>query len=289
MRTDLSVEAFLSFSAEFFARGGAPKPFALRAKGGTQSDPFDELLAGVLQRQLPGVCVIKAGPNTSPDLVLYRRDACVDATRAALRTDPTRIVAIEVKKLDRTPGGPVARATGMDYNTTPPCGTVRIYDERDEALDVRGFYLFVCQEEAEGQRGRYKLTALALCDGDVLNADFDLYLQTTQPRAKLGGQGTYGDGAIRSRPMVIFPNPLGSRYFDKNATLLHASSELARGELRLVAEIRRPTPGGGIRRFWAYRQAPAPREIEVLENPFPVTKKPTEGRRGRFRVDFVPK
>ena len=47
----------------------------------------------------------------------------------------------------------------MDYNSTPPCKTVRVYAATKTALDIRGFYLFVCQEIAD-QDCQFKVTAL---------------------------------------------------------------------------------------------------------------------------------
>jgi hypothetical protein len=101
-------------------------------------------------------------------MVVFRPTACEQVGRRSLRSDLSRIVGIEVKKLERAPSGQIAPSTGMDYNTTPPCGTVRVYDSARKALDIPGFYLFACQEEApQSQR---QLTALVLCDGDALNA-----------------------------------------------------------------------------------------------------------------------
>ena len=120
------------------------------------------------------------------------------------------MMGIEVKKLERGQDGKIARASGLDYNSTPPCGAIRVYDASGQPLDMRGFYLFVCLER--GKRvGTNWLSALALCDGNALNADFDYYLAVAGERSKEIGVGTYGDGANRNRPMVIFANPLGSR------------------------------------------------------------------------------
>ncbi|HSH81898.1 MAG TPA: hypothetical protein VLA19_25510 [Herpetosiphonaceae bacterium] len=101
----------------------------------------------------------------------------------------------------------------MDYNTTPPCGTLRVYDANNTALDIPGFYLFVCQEDV--QDGKKQLTALVLCDGNALNADFDFYLSVTGTRTKGIGLGTYDDGFNRNRPMLVFPNLLGAPQLDR--------------------------------------------------------------------------
>ena len=127
---------------------------------------------------------------------------------------------MEVKKLERTQTGKIARTTGLDYNTTPPCGTVRIYAADDSPLDIRGFYLFVAQEAVADNQ--YVITALALCDGNILNEDFDLYLAGVGQRQKKIDLGTYGNGVDRQRPMFIFANPLGAQELERQATLVSA-------------------------------------------------------------------
>jgi hypothetical protein len=99
---------------------------------------------------MDAICQKSPGPLINPDLTIYRSDLCNGASREILKVDTSRIVAIEVKKLERTKGK-IARATGLDYNTMPPCGTVRIYDAEDVPLDIRGFYLFVAQEKLAKQ------------------------------------------------------------------------------------------------------------------------------------------
>jgi hypothetical protein len=190
---DLTLAAFTILREHFFGQNGVPKPFPLREKRNTQDNPLDEYICGVLRSHLQdSECVPAPGPLINPDLVLLRPERCNGVSRTALRDDLTRIVGIEVKKLERTKSGSVARQSGLDYNTTPPCGTIRVYDANDNPLDIRGFYLFVCQEQEPGAENTYKLSALALCDGNVLNEDFDLYLSAVGQREKEIGLGTYG-------------------------------------------------------------------------------------------------
>src|SRR5439155_21693809 len=211
----------------------------------------------------------------TPDLVILRAALCNGATRGQLAVDLIRIVALEVKKLERTTAGTVARASSMDYNTTPPCGTVRLYDHDGQPLNVRAFYLFVCQE---GTNGQYRLSALSLCDGNVLNEDFDYYLSIVGARTKQIGLGTYGDGANRTRPMLIFGNPLGIDQLDRAATLVHPRDDLTRVFPRLVlaGTLRRDVVAGGQRTFYCYRaredvaHAHAPFD---LVNPFPTPER----------------
>jgi hypothetical protein len=227
-------------------------------------------------------------------LVLLRPDRCNGVPRAALRDDLTRIVGIEVKKLERMPSGSVARQSGLDYNTTPPCGTIRVYDVNDNPLDIRGFYLFVCQEQEPEAANTYKLSGLALCDGNVLNEDFDLYLSAIGQREKEIGLGTYGNGANRNRPMFIFANPLGVPELDHAATLIHPDSILAQGEtgLRMAYRLIR-TAKGGKRVFYCYRVAvdiEASHSITDLIDPFPTPlsrSTRTQGR-GKFRLPIQP-
>jgi hypothetical protein len=158
-----------------------------------------------------------------PDMVLFRPDRCRVAKRDDVADDIDGIVGIEVKKLERRAQGSVARSSGLDYNTTPPCGRVRVYDAADKLVDLRGFYLFVCMERDAEDPKAFILTALCMVDGNALNEDFDLYLAITGARRKRIGLGTYRDGADRTRPMLIFGNPLGVREFDRVPTLIHPS------------------------------------------------------------------
>lgn len=247
---DLVTAAFLALRKRFFDDAGAPVAFDLRDKRNTQDDPFDEFLATEVLDGLDGITCVKAsGPLITPDMVLYRPDQCDGADVAALADNIGCIVGIEVKKLERTAQGGVARSSGLDYNTTPPCGRVRICDAASRPVDVRGFYLFVCLEAAPHAVGRVVLTAMCLVDGNALNEDFDLYLAITGEREKRIGLGTYGDGADRARPMLIFANPIGARELDGVPTLVHPDGGVPKKEpaLRLAYRLRRSVPTGGDR------------------------------------------
>jgi hypothetical protein len=294
--SDLAVELFLCLHNQFFGSSGQPQPFPLRHKLNTQDDPFDEHVYALLTQYLPtGITALKAtGPLITPDIVILRPQLCQNATREVLATDLTRLVAIEVKKLERAAGGTVARASGMDYNTTPPCGTVRVYDQLGSALDIRGFYLFVCQERGTQRAGTFTLTALALCDGNLLNEDFQLYLAIVGERTKQIGLGTYGDGANRTRPMLIFSNPLGTSILDHAVTLIHARDDLesTSPHLKRVGVIRRTIVPTGYRSFSCYRLISAvPTDytpFDLLDPfPFPARTERTQPR-GRFQVNIRP-
>jgi hypothetical protein len=295
--TDLTAAAFLVLREAFFDAGPTPRAYELRDKRNTQADPLDERINEILTDKLAEdvYCLKASGPLITPDLVVLRPELCEDTARAALRTDPSRIVGIEVKKLERQRGGEVARASGMDYNTTPPCGTVRVYDRFARALDIKGFYLFVCQEAVAGRQGRYALTAMALCDGDLLNADFDLYLSIVGERTKRTELGTYRDGADRERPMMIFANPLGATILDRQATLVHSRENLAEEfpELRRVGIVRRTSPERGTVAFYCYRlhrDLPGGHVAFDVLDPFPTPKrKEKTQRRGMFRVQIAPR
>ena len=263
-----------------------PVPFNLRPKRNTQDDPLDEFVSELLEQGLTNAICHKApGPLINPDLVLYRPEFCNHQPREKLANDTTRIVAIEVKKLERTKTGKIARSTGLDYNTTPPCGTVRIYAADDSPLDIRGFYLFVAQETTANNK--YVITGLTLCDGNILNEDFDLYLATVSQRQKEIDLGTYGNGVDRQRPMFIFANPLGAQELDQQATLV--SADLMNEQLRLAYHIIRTTTEGDQRQFHAYRIAsdiPDGWEVQILKDPFPQPKTRVSQTqpRGRFRL-----
>jgi hypothetical protein len=283
--SNLAVEAFLVLRNAFFNEDMQPVPFFLRDKRNTQDDPLDEFISELLSNGLKDAqCIKSPGPLISPDLTIYRPELCEGQPRESLKDDLTKIVAIEVKKLERTTTGGIARASGMDYNTTPPCGTIRVYDAQDEPLDIRGFYLFVAQEEAANDK---VISALALCDGDILNEDFELYLSIVSQRQKEVGLGTYGDGANRIRPMLIFANPLGASELDREATVV--ADRLNDERVGLVYEIVRPTVGGDTRKFFAYRKTsdiPDKWVVQTLDDPFPQpkTRVAQTQSRGKFRV-----
>jgi hypothetical protein len=221
-------------------------------------------------------------------MVIYRQDACETVLPELLKDDLTRIVAIEVKKLQRGANGKIARSTGLDYNTTPPCGTIRIYDAGDQPLDIRGFYLFVCQEALDDRQ--CFLSALTLCDGNVLNEDFDFYLRITSQRQKEIGLGTYGDGANRNRPMLIFSNPLGVAELDGNSSLI-SQVDLAGVDPRVnpVYHLSRSSLDGKHKQFIVYRRAedvPPNWHIQDLVDPFPqpLRRMSTTQARGKFRL-----
>lgn len=295
-RSDLLAEVFLLLQEAFFDKNSTPVTYRLRDKRNTQDDPLDEYIHGVLSRGLStGAVGVRApGPLITPDLVVMRPDLCNGASRVVLGSDLTIIAAIEVKKLERTEAGTIARASGMDYNTTPPCGTVRVYEQSGLPLDIRGFYLFVCQEAIKGSTRRYQLSALVLCDGNLLNADFQHYLSIVGERRKQIGLGTYRDGANRSRPMLIFANPLGVTELDRRVTLIHPADDLARKfpPLRRVGVIRRSIPTGGQTELHCYRLR---RDVSgqhhdfELVDPFPVPDRDVSTQpRGRFRLDIRP-
>ena len=223
-----------------------------------------------------------------------RPGLCTGVERASLSNDLTRILGVEVKKLERTPGGPIARASGLDYNTTPPCGTVRVYDPKGIPLEIRSFYLFVCQEPIAESRRRYRLTGLVLCDGNLLNADFGYYLSIVGERKKEIGLGTYGDGVNRARPMLIFSNPLGIPQLDHKVTLIHSSDQVDQehSNLRRVGVITRTAAASRGHDFYCYRvrrDTARGDSLFRLTDPFPSpTRTERTQPRGRFRVDIRP-
>jgi hypothetical protein len=265
----------------------------LRAKRNTQDDPFDEFLATEVLNRLDGIqCEKASGPLITPDMVLFRPEKCANAGHDDLANNLDCIIGLEVKKLERTAQGSVARGSGLDYNTTPPCGRVRVYDTTGKAVDIRGFYLFVCIEPAPSGAKSVVMTSLCLVDGNALNKDFDLYLSITGQREKRIGLGTYGDGADRTRPMLIFSNPLGVPELDRTATLIHSDSSLQESEalIHLVYRLRRSVPKDDTHTFFCYRRGsdvPPNWTVSELVDPFPTPKrKARTGPRGRFKLPF---
>lgn len=288
MPEDLAVKVFLTLHASFFDEYGNPIPFYLRDKANTQDDPLDEHIVELLRNGIPQVECYKAGAITSPDIAILDRSLVNGTWFESELQDLNKVLAIEVKKVERESNGVVARATGMDYNSTPPSSLVYLYDKNDRAFMVRCFYLFVCAEVAPDGENTI-VTALTLCDGAALNTDVELYKQIVAPREKSLGVGSYGEGAIRSRPMVIFPNPLGTSWLSRTSALIHPSADLEKynNQLRLVCMINRTlVESGQVNRFYCYQhrgmqECSAPTEVT---DPFPTPKTRQQGQRGRFRV-----
>ncbi len=284
--TDLVIDAFLILRETFFDKNMQPIPFNLRDKRNTQDNPLDEYICDALKTHLENaICQKAPGPLINPDLVIYRPELCNEQPREMLASDTTRIVGIEVKKLERGKSGRIARASGMDYNTTPPCGTILAYSMDQSELHIKGFYLFLAQEEVS--KGQYVISALTLCDGNVLNEDVDFYLRIVGQRQKEIGLGTYGNGVNRNRPMLIFANPLGASELDREATVV--SNYLDDHRVELVYQIERESIDGTSKRFYAYRKKsdiPEGWKVQILREPFPQpsTRVSTTQARGRFQL-----
>lgn len=287
---NLALKVFVVLRNLFFDEVGNPIYFYLREKLNTQDDPFDEYIADELTKQLPAMgatCQKSSGPLISPDMVVFRLG--IQTNSEKVENNPDEIIGIEVKKLERGANGKVARSTGLDFNSTPPCGSIRIYDSNDKELIIKGFYLFACLEQ--DMSGNYFVSAMTLCDGSILNDDFDLYMQITGSREKGINLGTYGDGANRNRPMLLFSNPLGAEYLDNKITLI-SSLDLSQehGNIELAWNFIRTGVDGVARSFYVYmdcRDLDAGYVASVINEPFPTPKKrvtETQGR-GKFRLE----
>lgn len=285
----LPLKVFLILRRTFFDSNGQPITFLLRPKNNTQDDPFDEYIANILRRELLPLgagCQKASGPLISPDFVVYKSG--INLATDVVENAPTKIIGVEVKKLERAVNGQIARHSGLDYNSTPPCGKVRIYTKHDKELHIKGFYLFACLENsAEGQ---YFVSAMTLCDGSILNDDFDFYMEITGGREKGINLGTYGDGANRNRPMLIFSNPLGAEFLDHRITLisgLDLSGEL--GNIELAWELYRKDKDDNQHKFYAYLESqdlPNGHIITQKHEPFPTPQRrvtETQGR-GKFKL-----
>ncbi|MBP2017732.1 hypothetical protein J2Z79_001117 [Symbiobacterium terraclitae] len=290
MEGDLAVKVFGVLHAAFFDAQGKPIPFFLREKANTQSDPLDEHISELITGAIKGVECFKAGSITSPDLAILDSSVLQGTWKESDLQDLNKALAIEVKKVERGRNGVVARATGMDYNSTPPSSHVYLYDKNDRAFMVRCFYLFVSTEAAADKKNTI-VTALTLCDGAALNTDVDLYKQIVAPRDKQTDVGSYGEGAIRNRPMLIFPNPLGVDWLDRTPSLIHPAPDLERvdGRLRRICTIKRTlagTDGKEFNTFYCYQDSDLSTYKGAAEvtDPFPTPKERQQGRRGKFRV-----
>lgn len=287
---DIAVQSFVALRQEFFDSELEPIAFALRDKRRTQDDPLDEHIGKRLADRLPRkTAVVRAsGPLISPDMVIAAPEGVRDIREHEGHLGTEEAVGIEVKKLERTEAGTIARPGGIDYNSTPPSRTIAVFYE-EERIRLPGFYLFVCLEANSPDTCR--ITALALCDGGVLNEDVALYESRTGLRKKAIGLGSYGDGLDRQRPMLVFANPLGWAMLDRTATLIHRRDDLEdAGMVRKIGLIERTGPMVKERApslYTAYRASAdvdARHRLFIERDPFPAVKRRSETTqaRGRF-------
>jgi hypothetical protein len=290
MGSDIISEAFLLMRNNLYDIDCNPIQFYLRPKKNTQDDPLDEYLSTNILSKLENVITKKApGPLITPDVILFRPNA-TNANIHEFKYDINRIVGLEVKKIEKT--AKHARISSMDFNTTPPCGTIRIYDKDKSPLDIRGFYLFLCLEKSSKDKSRVIASSLILADGNLLNDDFNFYLSIIGERKKKVGIGSYKDGINRSRPMLTFPTPLGIPELANKVTLIHPSPSLSlvQPELKIAYIIKR-TKDEEENLFCCYQKIsdlPIGWEPEIIINPFHIPKKRNTKthQRGKFKLDL---
>lgn len=292
MDRDLSAEAFVVLRRALFDGDGNPVPFWLRDKRNTQDDPLDEHLIGVLAEELESDSTHvqpSPGPLISPDMALFDRTAVRRRLEGGDPFSREEIVGIESKKLERTATGRVARATGLDFNTTPPSEELIVLGPDDERLIIPGSYLFTI---LESENDDDQITALVLCDGALLNEDVELYKRIVSVREKEIGLGSYADGVDRKRPMMIFSNPLSVSEFEEIPTLISGDDELESrygDDLQRVGTVKRTRADGSKGAFSCYRVV---EDVDrsssfELEDPFPEpARTETTQSRGRFRLDL---
>lgn len=300
---DLLAAAFVSLASAFFDHSsGKAVPRELEPlppKRETQDDPFDVRVGDILAADLPGIrgaatSVRRArGPLISPDLVL------IDETGAGARArgpidDAAPPVAwaagVEVKKLQPSATG-IGRASGMDYNSTPPTPVCRIgVAGTIGTLAVPATYTFAI---LDARAERPQVSGLVMCVGSVLDASDEEYLRAIGSRTKLIGLGSYGDGMDRVRPMFVYPNPLSASDFAECATLVSERSDLDTEypQLAALGTLRRTLrDDGGQVEFTYYTMAAdaATRAGGDLLDPFRAVANRSESTaaRGRFVLEL---
>ena len=287
---NLVIEVFQILNDMFFNTEGGPIKFELREKENTQDDPFDEYVSKMISEKLnDATCMKSPGALINPDMAVYRKEY-IDKIDSYNFTDMLdTIIGVEVKKLERNNGN-ISRKSGLDYNSTPPCGTIQIYNKEDKAINITSFYLFVCLEK-DSSDGMYYVSAFTLTDGNFINEDFNLYLSIVGTRTKKIGLGSYGDGINRDRPMFVFANPLGISELDKHATLIvRKEMEEKFDELIKIYEIERTTNDNNSRIFNAYRvqgKGKDNQSIKRIKDPLNIPKKRSTKtqKRGKFKLE----
>ncbi|MER6011621.1 hypothetical protein [Streptomyces bluensis] len=293
---ELPSTTFLALVEEFFDKQGKPVSFYMRKKRNTQDDPFDEHVIKVLGERLgedKGLLVVPStGKLISPDAVVARPEEYDLLLKGGADFDTRAICGIEVKKLElekRTgsKGKKSSRRAGMDYNSTPPCATVRVYSASGTPLRIPCYYVFSLLVETD-KEDHWETQALVMVAGSVLNSDEDLYDEITGIRSKAIGLGSYGDGANRERPMLVFANPLGWDWVIGSATIISDRDDLeSEHPLTRVRDITRTTVNGVESRFYCYRLSDLNPPVEdTVDDPFPTPKRRSTqtSQRGKFVV-----
>ena len=227
----------------------------------TQDDPFDRWVVRTIEQMgLPDLKVFSAGPLTHPDTVL----------RYKSENGEYSYLGLEIKKLNADARGNDPRGMTLDYNSTIPCGTFRVYKSSGEHLDVKGYYFYALLDHLVDQLER-RIYTFVLCDGDLLNDDVELYVRSKTANISEYGHGPYGEGSIRKRAMYLYPNPLNSKIPElaRQVSLIHASPnlEMTYPELVLTHTINRKKTDGTEGRFHIYKHASAidkPANVPVI-------------------------
>lgn len=281
---DIPADVFHALRRTLWNARGVATPFHLDLKGSTQDDPFDSFVWQLLAREQHGSVIRAPGPLISPDMVALAPGAELVAGR---RIDTSVAAGIEVKKLERLD----SRVSGLDFSSTPPCGTIKVYDGDNHAVMLPGFYILAVVSPVSGRS--FRVSTLCLVDGNALNTDTALYDAAISPRRKQLALGSFADGINRLRPMFVFPNPLSWSWLREKMALIHRRDDLAGNGLVRAGEI---TRSAGRRRddqrLYCYlderdarRIGQAPDAFSITD-PFLVPRKRVEttSQRGRFVI-----
>jgi len=254
--TDIIALIFCHFCDSVFAKDrrwvNNPR-ITLDEKRTTQDDPFDRWVASILK----GVGIehreiFTGGSLTHPDIVVrYKIDSEVS------------YLGIEVKKLNANEKGTDPRGMTIDYNSTIPCGKFRVYTPRGDSFDIKGYYIFALLDHRVESLER-NILSFVFADGDLLNDDFELYLDSKTRNESEYNHGPYGEGSVRGRNMYLYPNPLDSKIFafSGKVSLVHTDPDLHLNfPLRKIYRVRRPKLNGSENVFYIYRHTNSPEQF----------------------------
>lgn len=187
------------------------------------------------QLQPAGYTVEVQGRNTHPDFRIVKGG---------------KSEGLEAKSLGNKSHGNRTKTpcrTDVDFNSAIPCGQVHLQGQM-----IRCYYVFMLYEKVPGDPLKLDGVALALLDGDFLNAD--LTLAQGHKNTSQGGFGSYGDGFIRTRKMYRFPNPLTHPDLMFKAVLVTQDKLKNPGAvgLKLSNTLQKTEVGGTARTFYVY-------------------------------------
>ncbi len=242
---------FYTLCKHFFDENGTKKKFKIENKVSVISDPFVEYISENIVFE-DSVKMHIAPSYVSPDILFYSGNM-------------DTLFGLEVKTSKSKSGG-------INFNSSLPCGKI-IVDINEVEQIIPCYYLFVHLVEINNEN---EVNSIMMVDGDFINSDFDLYIESIGIRKKKIDVGSYGDGINKQRNMFMFPNPLSIPGLRSERSTLIVKEELYNQNYLGKVAIIQKTEEGQV--FYAYQS------IRKLVGPFCDFSARTENTKPRNKL-----